>query len=151
MLWQCYSEKRISGLKRRCAKMLQLCLCVCSVCVCVICALVMRAREQLWEAEAWVPLSRLQRRGGIMLNAPFLTPHYIPLSPFWTIYNSNLNRYSAHRSFITQSNSVWSPSPPILDHDFCKQVLQQGYQSIIFYCEWYKKAFQAGKAVPSRC
>ena len=82
--------------------------------------------------------------GGIMLNAPFLTPHYIPLSPFWTIYNSNSN--IAHRYFLTQSNPVRPPHPPIT-HDFCTQVLLQGFQSIIFYWEWDKKAFQAGKAV----
>ena len=37
-----------------------------------------------------------------------------------------------------------------LAHDFCNQVLQEGFQSIIFYCEWDKKGFLAGKAV-ARC
>ena len=80
---------------------------VCVLCFCVICAWGMRAGQMRCG-----PV----QSGGIMLNAPFLTPHYIPLSPFWTIYNSNSN--IAHRYFLTQSNPVTHPLPMIFVRKF---------------------------------
>ena len=107
------------------------CICLCFVFSCYMCVGYAGRADAVWAGAEW----------GHYAKCPFSYPPLYPPLSFLDYLQFKLEHSS--QIFL---DTIKSSHPPIT-HDFCTQVLRQGFQSIIFYWEWDKKAFQAGKAV----